>query len=168
MKFLLRLVLFCLLGWGNVYAQSDLPPCPSSGYFHNCFGTFTYSSGMKYVGEWRDDKYNGQGALFYANGSSRQGIWADGVIIRSATVQLPLVANQVTNVSQAQTSFGNLPVCKVMMFLNGVIVLELKLIQVVLNTLVNSRVESATVKVLSSLPMVINMLVSGGKISTTG
>ena len=100
------------MGLGNVYAQSVLPACPPSGYFHNCFGTFTYSSGMKYVGEWRDDKYNGQGALFYANGSTRQGIWADGVIIRSATVQPSLVANQVTNVSPAQTSFGNLPVCQ--------------------------------------------------------
>ena len=68
---------------------------------------------MKYVGEWRDDKYNGQGALFYANGSTRQGIWADGVIIRSAIVQPPLVANQTTNVSPAQTiSFGNLPACQ--------------------------------------------------------
>ena len=97
---------------GGACAQSNLPPCPSSGYFHNCFGTFTYSSGMKYVGEWRDDKYNGQGALFYANGSTRQGIWADGVIIPSATVQPPLVANQVTNILSAQTSFGNLPVCQ--------------------------------------------------------
>ena len=112
MKLFCRLLFLYLLGLGSVFAQSVLPACPPSGYFHNCFGTFTYSSGMKYVGEWRDDKYNGQGALFYANGSSRQGIWADGVIIRSATVQLPLVANQVTNVSQAQTSFGNLPVCQ--------------------------------------------------------
>jgi hypothetical protein len=68
---------------------------------------------MKYVGEWRDDKYNGQGTLFYANGSARQGIWNDGVIIRSAIVQSSLVTNQVTNVSPAQTiSFGNLPACQ--------------------------------------------------------
>ena len=97
---------------GSAHAQSNLPPCPSSGYFHNCFGTFTYSSGMKYVGEWRDDKYNGQGTL-YANGSTRQGIWADGVIIRSVIVQPPLVTNQATNVSPAQAvSFGNLPACQ--------------------------------------------------------
>ena len=111
MKNLLRFIAFVLMV-GSAYAQSVLPACPPSGYFHNCFGTFTYSSGIKYVGEWRDDKYNGQGALVYANGSTRQGIWADGVIIRSATVQPLLVANQVTNVSQAQTSFGNLPVCQ--------------------------------------------------------
>ena len=111
MKSLLRFLAFVLMV-GSAYAQSVLPACPPSGYFHNCFGTFTYSSGMKYVGEWRDDKYNGQGALFYANGLTRQGIWADGVIIRSATVQPQVVANQVTNVLQAQTSFGNLPACQ--------------------------------------------------------
>ena len=111
MKNLLRFIAFVLMV-GSAYAQSVLPACPPSGYFHNCFGTFTYSSGMKYVGEWRDDKYNGQGALVYANGSTRQGIWANGVINRSATVQPLLVANQVTNVSQAQASFGNLPVCQ--------------------------------------------------------
>ena len=111
MKNLLRFIAFVLMV-GSAYAQSVLPACPPSGFFHNCFGTFTYSSGMKYVGEWRDDKYNGQGALFYANGSTRQGIWADGVIIPSATVQPPLVANQVTNILSAQTSFGNLPVCQ--------------------------------------------------------
>jgi len=111
MKNLLRFIASVLMV-GGAYAQSNLPPCPSSGYFHNCFGTFTYSSGMKYVGEWRDDKYNGQGTLF-ANGSTRQGIWADGVIIRSAIVQPQLVANQATNVSPAQTiSFGNLPACQ--------------------------------------------------------
>lgn len=111
MKNLLRFLAFVLMV-GGAYAQSVLPACPPSGYFHNCFGTFTYSSGMKYVGEWRDDKYNGQGVLIYANGSTRQGIWADGVIIRSATVHPPVVANQVTNVSQAQNSFGNLPACQ--------------------------------------------------------
>jgi len=42
---------------------SDLPPCPE--YRHpiespwmNCFGTYTSASGIKYVGEWRDDKKN--------------------------------------------------------------------------------------------------------------
>jgi hypothetical protein len=77
MKNLLRFIAFVLIV-GSANAQSVLPACPPSGYFHNCFGTYTYSSGMKYVGEWRDDKYNGQGALFYANGSTRQGILSDG------------------------------------------------------------------------------------------
>jgi hypothetical protein len=83
MRFLLRLVLLCFWGLGCAFAQSNLPACPSSGYFHNCFGTLTFPSGMKYVGEWKDNKYNGQGTWFYTNGSTAQGIWRDGVIINS-------------------------------------------------------------------------------------
>ena len=41
-----------------------LPDCPSSGYFHNCFGTYIYSNGNKYVGEWKDGKELGSGTLF--------------------------------------------------------------------------------------------------------
>ena len=77
MKNLLRFIASVLMV-GGAYAQSNLPPCPSSGYFHNCFGTFTYSSGMKYVGEWRDDKYNGQGTATFASGEKYVGEWKDG------------------------------------------------------------------------------------------
>ena len=43
----------------------SLPPCPEdqSQRYHNCFGTFTYSPGNKYVGEWRDNYPNGQGTF---------------------------------------------------------------------------------------------------------
>ena len=78
MKFLLRLALLCLLGWGNVYAQSNLPPCPSSGYFHNCFGSRVYPSGDKYVGDFRVDKSNGQGTYFHASTSKHVGEFKDG------------------------------------------------------------------------------------------
>tara|TARA_B100001094_G_scaffold157188_1_gene152167 strand:- start:6 stop:245 length:240 start_codon:yes stop_codon:yes gene_type:complete len=40
---------------------SDLPQCPSSGVFHNCFGTWTSEDGDKYVGEIKDGKRHGQG-----------------------------------------------------------------------------------------------------------
>jgi hypothetical protein len=50
---------------------TDLPPCPSSGYFHNCFGTYTYAGGGKYVGEFKNDKFNGQGTLTYADGGNK-------------------------------------------------------------------------------------------------
>ena len=78
MKFLLRLVLFCLLGWGNVYAQSNLPRCPTSGYFHNCFGTFTDVNGSKYVGEWKNDNFNGKGTETLADGNKHVGDYKDG------------------------------------------------------------------------------------------
>ena len=100
MKFLSRLLLLCLLGWGTVFAQSNLPACPSSGYFHSCFGTYTVgngnkyvgefkydmlngkgtyttASGIKYVGEFKDGKYNGQGTFTFANGTKYVGAWKD-------------------------------------------------------------------------------------------
>ena len=59
--------------------QTDiLPACPSSGYFHNCFGTYTFANGNKYVGEYKDNKKNGQGTLTYADGTIEEGIWKDG------------------------------------------------------------------------------------------
>ena len=51
-----------LVSVGGGFA-SDLPPCPASGYFHNCFGTESYNDG-KYVGEFRDDKRHGQGTVY--------------------------------------------------------------------------------------------------------
>jgi len=49
-----------------LYAQTKtLPSCPSSGYFHNCFGLFEHDNGDKYVGEWQNDKANGQGTYTF-------------------------------------------------------------------------------------------------------
>ena len=64
-------------GGGSVIA-SDLRDCPSSGYFHNCFGTYTFESGNKYVGEWKDGKQDGQGTYTYTDGTVEEGIWKDG------------------------------------------------------------------------------------------
>ena len=58
---------------------SDLPPCPASGYKHNCFGTYTYADGSKYAGEYKDGKKHGQGTFTFADGSVVEGIWKDGV-----------------------------------------------------------------------------------------
>ena len=44
-----------------------LPPCPS-GVFHNCYDTFTYPDGAKYVGEFGSDKRHGQGVYTFADG----------------------------------------------------------------------------------------------------
>ena len=58
------ILLASLLIAGNVYA---LPQCPASGYFDNCFGTWTDAYGNKYVGEFKDNKSHGQGPLAYAD-----------------------------------------------------------------------------------------------------
>ena len=46
----------------------SLPPCPEdqNQRYHNCFGTLTYPSGNKYVGEWKDGLPNGQGTYLYS------------------------------------------------------------------------------------------------------
>jgi antitoxin component YwqK of YwqJK toxin-antitoxin module len=69
----------------SALSQSNLPACPSSGYLNNCLGSYTYPNNWKYVGEWKDNRQNGQGTLFAANGTvANQGIWSDGKFVRSA------------------------------------------------------------------------------------
>ena len=68
---------------GRAEAQSKLPPCPSdqSVRWHNCFGTYTFASGPnkgdKYVGEYKDDKQNGQGTYMFSDGSKYVGEYKD-------------------------------------------------------------------------------------------
>ena len=78
-------------------AKSNLPACHSRGSneigtlylsnWTNCFGTSISALGEKYVGEWRDGKFNGRGTFYYANGSFEEGIWSDGKLISSELVQ---------------------------------------------------------------------------------
>jgi hypothetical protein len=119
MKFFPALAL--VLIFDAACAQSNLPACPPSGYFHNCFtnytlangekyvgefsydkfngqGTFTYLNGAKYVGEWKDSSFNGQGTYINALGAVvRQGLWANGRFISSTPVQQEIVPNQENN-----------------------------------------------------------------------
>ena len=50
--------------------QSSFPACPSDQKvrFHNCFGTFNFSNGEIYVGEWVDDKHDGFGTYSWPDG----------------------------------------------------------------------------------------------------
>ena len=61
----------------RVSFASDLPACPSSGYFHNCFGSFSHE-GRQYVGEWKDNLYNGQGTFTWENSDKYVGEFKDG------------------------------------------------------------------------------------------
>ena len=57
-----------------LYAQTkNLPNCPKSGYFHNCFGSITYSVGDKYVGEFQNDKLDGHGTYTFGANSQWSG-----------------------------------------------------------------------------------------------
>ena len=74
----LALVLFV----GNSIA-SYLPDCPSNEFekYHNCFGTYTFASGDKYVGEFKDGVRHGQGTYTYANGFIERGYYMNGDLI---------------------------------------------------------------------------------------
>ena len=65
-------LIILILGISNAWA---LPNCPSSGDFHNCFGTYTWANGNKYVGEWQNNKRNGQGINTWADGEKYVGEW---------------------------------------------------------------------------------------------
>ena len=57
----------------------SLPNCPSdqTKRYHNCFGTYTTADGDTYVGEFKDDAFNGQGSLTFANGNRYVGEFKD-------------------------------------------------------------------------------------------
>ena len=70
-------LLLLVLPW-SAFGQSKLPPCPETGVKHNCFGAMTFPNGNKYVGEFRDDKFHGQGTYTQANGEMFVGEFRDG------------------------------------------------------------------------------------------
>ena len=68
------LAIAALFGNVGVGFASDLPLCEESAEIWNkCFGTSTYASGDEYVGEWSDNKKDGQGTYTSANGSKYVG-----------------------------------------------------------------------------------------------
>ena len=76
-----------------------LPPCPEDQdqRFHNCFGTYTFASGNKYVGEWRDDKQHGQGIETSADGDNYIGEFKDEKGTDRAPSPLPTGTNTLVN-----------------------------------------------------------------------
>ena len=64
---------------GSTGVSSALPRCPSdqNQYYGNCFGTYTSANGNKYVGEWKDDKFHGQGTETWPDGGKYVGEFRD-------------------------------------------------------------------------------------------
>ena len=61
-------------------ASRGLPPCLgdwATSFWTNCVGTFTEPSGSKYVGQFWDDKYNGQGTFITPSGDQYVGEFRD-------------------------------------------------------------------------------------------
>jgi hypothetical protein len=67
---------------------SNLPPCPASDWtkWSNCFGSWTGLSGDKYVGEFNNGKFNGQGTTIFPNGSKYIGEWKDDAFSGQGTL----------------------------------------------------------------------------------
>jgi predicted heme/steroid binding protein len=61
----------------SVAVSFALPACPSNGYFHNCFSTYDFANGDKYVGEWNGNKKNVQGTFIWPDGEKYVGEWKD-------------------------------------------------------------------------------------------
>jgi hypothetical protein len=81
MKFLLSfIILNVLLTLSQAWSLPTCPGSPSyegSTYWDNCVGTYTFSNGDKYEGDWRNDKRHGQGTSTYANGGKYVGEYQD-------------------------------------------------------------------------------------------
>jgi len=86
-----RLILLSVALILSATVSFALPACPSdqTKRYHNCFGTYTHSDGDKYVGEWRDDKFNGQGTLTFPNGEKYVGEFKDNKYNGQGTLTFP-------------------------------------------------------------------------------
>ena len=78
-----------------------LPDCPSdtSVRWNNCFGTYTFTNGNKYVGEYKDNKRNGQGTYTFANGKRLVGYFMNDEYVPNICEEMGLV--------KGTESFGN-------------------------------------------------------------
>ena len=71
-------------------AQSNLPSCGIIFVnYDNCFGTYTYANGEKYVGEFKDSKRNGQGTFTSPDGAKYVGEYKDDKFYGQGTVTFP-------------------------------------------------------------------------------
>ena len=75
-------VIIIILGISNAWA---LPNCPSTGYFHNCFGTYIWADGDKYIGEFKNGKKDGQGTYTWTNGNKYVGKFKDDKLMGQGT-----------------------------------------------------------------------------------
>ena len=75
----------------SVAVSFALPACPSNGYFHNCFSTYDFANGDKYVGEWNGNKKNVQGTFIWPDGEKYVGEWKDNKFLNGSTTAPPLL-----------------------------------------------------------------------------
>lgn len=75
-----------------VEAQVRLPACPGQlpvAAWTNCGGTYTFPNRGTYVGEFKDGKRSGQGAMTFPNGENYDGAYRDGMRNGQGVLALP-------------------------------------------------------------------------------
>ncbi len=78
-----KLLLIAFILFASNATASSLPNCPFniSVRWHNCFGTLNFNNGVKYVGEFKDNKKHGQGTYTYADGFEESGYYMNSKYI---------------------------------------------------------------------------------------
>jgi hypothetical protein len=59
------------------FGSNQLPACQGSNQtlWTNCYGSYYYTSGAHYDGEYRDGKANGRGTFTFTDGGRQEGFW---------------------------------------------------------------------------------------------
>jgi hypothetical protein len=60
--------------------------------FGNCsdgFGSWQYANGSRYIGFWKDQKWQGRGALYGADGAIKEGEWKEGAYVGENRLKPP-------------------------------------------------------------------------------
>jgi hypothetical protein len=81
MKKIILITFFSFFISSISYSQSSLPKCIGNdrSNFHNCFGEYMFYK-SKYIGEFQKELPNGQGTMYYTDGSKYVGEWKNGLI----------------------------------------------------------------------------------------
>ena len=87
MKKLLGILVLGLL-WCNLSNAACI-----EGDCNNGYGTFTWTDGAKYVGEFKDGLQHGQGTFTYSDGSVVKGIWENSKLVelKKRSYEKPLI-----------------------------------------------------------------------------
>ena len=75
------LILLTFLLTGSAFGQNNLAVCQGtdSVQWSNCFGIYTFPNGEKYIGDFKDGQFNGQGTLKLSSGNKYVGEFKDNL-----------------------------------------------------------------------------------------
>ena len=73
----------------------SLPGCPGMDVsnWDNCFGTYAWRDGRKYVGNYQDGKKHGQGTFTFSDGERKTGFYMNGEYIPDMCKDMGLSVN---------------------------------------------------------------------------